>query len=822
MDLPTCPACGQSVLDDDATDCPFCGASMRGPRKATAPTRVGAAPAPAKPAAKPSAPGPTNPQPAKSEPTKPAAAATKPASPKPAAPSAADDDDPFAIPAPSTRKVIKLAPQPVQGRSHKIVCPMCETAGYASRQAAGREVYCTNPKCLVPIFKAPEIKPEPEPEPEKPRVSMGVFLGGTLLLLAAAGGAAWYFFLREGPKPIVQPITEAPTVQEDPEPEAQTPTEDPAPVEPVVVLSAEEMRQQALPILEEASRESGRNRSKPFCRRMTAEAYASVADLDGAREQLSQLRVVGERVPYYQIVPLTMIAWKQLEAGDQAGAKATVEDAFALSQRLPQFGSGSMDSATALATALVAVDRDDDARALLATHFEPGAAAQLAAELRIVKEEQTFDLATQLEHEPLQFWSAPLHVAVTLGLLAHDRADAAQRWATAAPTVQGKAECLAALAARPGGLPDDPMPVLQQAFGNAGPAGIAGTAFVLARLATRHAEASQQDLAAPWLQEARSRIESIPVPEEIRPATLADTYRLNLADPAPLQLAALAAAQCAQAEGQNAEASWALLQRALGYYRASAPSPVLMAERVRETEQLGVEGLAAELQTALRLRNLDEARIAAREYRTKLQRFLDAANTRFALESHLLSTAGEGAYRQEFWDEMVQRASAAEPGASEPWMSSSAAATQFVAARQSGDAAKVDAMLPKLEQPAKAEAEARLAVAGMLKANKLAEAARQIEQTIPDPGLRSRRILSLATSYVPAGTERAMQFVSGVQDPLIREEAYELVGALAGRLRKAEPAWDVFKDNLDSRLLAQTEQVALGRGLVEGLTISAP
>ncbi|MCC6972369.1 MAG: hypothetical protein IT434_19305, partial [Phycisphaerales bacterium] len=28
MDLPTCPSCGQSVLDDDAEECPFCGGAM--------------------------------------------------------------------------------------------------------------------------------------------------------------------------------------------------------------------------------------------------------------------------------------------------------------------------------------------------------------------------------------------------------------------------------------------------------------------------------------------------------------------------------------------------------------------------------------------------------------------------------------------------------------------------------------------------------------------------------------------------------------------------------------------------------------------------
>jgi len=61
MDLPTCPACKQSVLDDDAVDCPFCGAPMKG------------GPAPARSSAPPKSASPR-------------AASTKAAAPKTAAP----------------------------------------------------------------------------------------------------------------------------------------------------------------------------------------------------------------------------------------------------------------------------------------------------------------------------------------------------------------------------------------------------------------------------------------------------------------------------------------------------------------------------------------------------------------------------------------------------------------------------------------------------------------------------------------------------------------------------------------------------------------
>ena len=41
MDFPVCPACGQSVIDDDVEDCPFCGSSMT--------AKLGAKPAAPKP-----------------------------------------------------------------------------------------------------------------------------------------------------------------------------------------------------------------------------------------------------------------------------------------------------------------------------------------------------------------------------------------------------------------------------------------------------------------------------------------------------------------------------------------------------------------------------------------------------------------------------------------------------------------------------------------------------------------------------------------------------------------------------------------------------
>ena len=129
MDLPSCPACGQSVLDEEAEDCPFCGASMSG-----------------KPGAKPAAPAATS----GSSSGKSAGSKKSKAAPEKA--EKPSSDDPFDVASPTARKAVQLLPKPSKGKLHRIQCPMCETAGFQSKKAAGREVRCANKECLVPIF----------------------------------------------------------------------------------------------------------------------------------------------------------------------------------------------------------------------------------------------------------------------------------------------------------------------------------------------------------------------------------------------------------------------------------------------------------------------------------------------------------------------------------------------------------------------------------------------------------------------------------------------------------------------------------------------
>ena len=205
MDLPTCPACGQSVLDDDAEECPFCGASMSGKpsKKKTSPAAAAAPVVKAK--------QPPKAAPPKSESTKPDSPrkSSKPDSPKDDAAATkisqdSDDDDPFDIDTTASQRAIPLSPKPSKGRLHRVFCPMCETPGFTTKKAAGKEVKCSNPDCLVPLFTAPplEVKEKEvveEPEPPTKRLSLGVLIGLVGLLAVVVGGIVIFVFKQDQP-----------------------------------------------------------------------------------------------------------------------------------------------------------------------------------------------------------------------------------------------------------------------------------------------------------------------------------------------------------------------------------------------------------------------------------------------------------------------------------------------------------------------------------------------------------------------------------------------------------------------------------------------
>ena len=319
MDLPTCPSCGQSVLDDEPVSCPFCGAAMDGSSGPDA-TRK---PAPVKTKKTPV----RKPQQGAIEKAAPAGAKEK-------------EQDPFDIASsPQARRAIACSPKRTKSRPVRVICPMCDTRGYVPRTAIGRQVKCSNSTCMVPLFTAPDPHTTKTPaspgrmsdqvaqqeeqlaRPARPRspTAMYAILGGVLLL----AGLALKFYLDREPdddkfnNPIGIPLVE--TVDEDVEQTSRekTPPTAGETLDKRVIISrlANQMIQSAQMSL---------NRDKALCRRLTGDAFLRLGDEERARQEFDQLLVVSRQrklvSDYYRISPLARNFWKAVALKDQATA----------------------------------------------------------------------------------------------------------------------------------------------------------------------------------------------------------------------------------------------------------------------------------------------------------------------------------------------------------------------------------------------------------------------------------------------------------------------------------------------------------------------
>jgi hypothetical protein len=377
MDLPTCPACGQSVLDDDAVDCPFCGASLKGGGKGSTPKKP--IPAVAKKAA-----------------AVPAATASKPASPA----SAKTGDDDFIEADTSAAKAVPLSTKATSIKTIEIRCRMCDTVGYLDPKHQGELVRCANPKCSVPVFKSARPVEAPKVEPKKKRAGLSpvakLFLGVGLLLACGLGG---FFYvnggLGGGDKPVEgltdaqrREIEEGKRLQAEKkkkDEEAAAKKKSEAAVAQAADAPAKKAEAELAKLLEElpktvveAARAAAPNR-KPAARRLGAVAFAARGDLAAAKEQIDQLKKVASPTSYELIVPLVALSWRLRADGQAAAATALIDEATKCTAGLPTGGKFPLECTLALATALAAEGRTAEAVKLSSFRKESLDHEQLAA-----------------------------------------------------------------------------------------------------------------------------------------------------------------------------------------------------------------------------------------------------------------------------------------------------------------------------------------------------------------------------------------------------------------------------------------------------------
>lgn len=837
--LPTCPGCKQSVLEDDAEYCPFCGASMKGGKPGKAPPpKVAPKPAAAKasPAAEAATPAPAN------KPVK----GTAKASPAEAPKAANDDDDPFGVGAASASRAIALSPRPAKGKTTRLVCPMCETQGFAGADAAGKEVKCCNDKCPLPIFTAPKAEgaanasPMPQAAPEVKK-SNGVMILAAVSMVAVAAGSVWFFIFNDPaanikPAPLPPPTTNNPTPVEvakvDPAAEDKEKTK--GKVEKPAKERAAELRAQILPVMVDVSRVSENNRSKHYCRRLTAEACVEAGDLPLARENIEQLvKLEPKQLKFHRVIPLTQISWRELSAGNAESAAAFLGRAAEAVSELPDFGRLTFEVSTDLAALQFAQGQSKEAQSLMQKNSLPaGSSGTLSAALRRARLLQTFNVDEAASSLPVIPWKSPQWVLTTTTLVLRGYADKALAWAKLAPDADTRADCFAAwgdaLVAAPKSNAKENDDQIAAAVREESPS---LQARVWARIATARAAAKQKEPASRALASAVKAIKSIAVPANFVLPDMKQMMKLELPDALQPRLNAIAAVEVVRAQAMlgQTEAAGQTLTDAIQYLRGHAPCTASAQARFDAIAN-DTNEVKAQLKKALDLKTEDQIRQTLNQYRAKCRLALDGAIARFNLQTEILKAAAEWSLVEAVWSEATANSAEATPEETrEDFLKTNLsvrlgrllrAAGQDNQARLCETAATngnfADAREAIERETAESWSKGDVAVV----ARRLggyqpvkAEGQKTSTEDTDWPPLWAMRLLSRQDP--PSKTDKSFEYVAAFTDKIWREEGYELAASLAARdINNVEPLWKKYRTSG----LTPTEKIAVFRGLCSGLS----
>ncbi|MFO1045143.1 MAG: hypothetical protein U0941_25490 [Planctomycetaceae bacterium] len=815
MDFPVCPSCGQSVIDDDVDDCPFCGSSMK-----------------AKPGAKPS-PKPAAAKPAASKPAEKPAAGAKPPAGKPAVPGRPGtkpgpaDDFPFEAEVPGAKTAVQAMPNPSKGRSVQVVCPMCETEGYIPPTAVGKDVKCANSKCMVPIFKAPAPKVETAPEPTPKKKSNIVVVGGVTVAVVGVIGAAAVFvpgMLAQKPKPGVMSeedkalLSQSSTPTKPPKTEtpAETKTDVPATdVKPTEKGVTDELLASVVKQLNDAAlMNQPKQRSKPVCRQLAAEACVRLGDLKTAGEHLSQLEIVGANVPYYRIEPGVALFWLNWET-DKANAGKNLDLALEDARKLPKIGRHQMEVAGRLAAALVAAGRVKEAQELLQSHQSAENDGQLAAQTQLSSDGRLTRLNRTQAVLP---WSRPQAAAATGSLVAHNQLAAAKSWAEAQTDNEAKGECFAIWAegiafhqSKPG--PANSSPEIEEATKGLS---AALKARVWARAACGRYVAGDAPGAAETLKLAVAELAKVAVPPEPEMPSVKTTVNYKLPDDAPLVHAATAAAEIAYVQtlwpDQKAQAE-ATLDLSLGFARGLAPAWGAVNDRQNQAEQAGLPGLREMLKREMSLKNDDQANQNAVKYRKVLTDMKSAAQRRFVLQALTMSRLAEVGLKDKVWTVVNDRSTESNISRRDDFLGT-ALVGELIELFRGTDTEKVIQAAVGGAQIVRPD----LAVVRELVQQNPAQAAEYVSKLPAENSPRDEIVLTVATSLAAEGNSDAVfAFISKLTDPVLREDAYRLSAALLAQHGKVDAVWKQVA-------IAQqaTEKASLCRSLIVGVKSGPP
>ena len=801
MELAICPTCKQSVLDDDAVECPFCGSPMKG----------GAAPA----------------RPASSATGKPSSQGSGKGAkggPPPAKPA---EDDPFGVDPTATAKAVPLSPRPAAGKSFEVRCPMCETVGYASTKVQGHPVRCCNPQCLVPVFtvKAPKREEAPPPPPVQPKSPLPMYVVGGLALAGLVGGLLYYLNSFKAPErtgpttPVAQQEGRGPDQRGDEgaETAGQPPAEQKV-ADPKAERAAD-LKDSVNRAIEASLKAPAAKKS--FARRLAALALVHAGDRPATEDQLTQLRRVSGQSPYEVIPPLALATWRFHQEGSPERA-AALEELKRHAPQLPKRGRFAIESGLATATLQASAGDVAGARETLAAHRATPRVEQLAALLQLVNLDGTFDLDARQPGRLAGDWQAPLETGVTLQLCQQGRWEAAEAWARQLPDPLARDESLLAfaeLSARRqlSQQPPGELTAIQALAESLSPV---GKMRLATRLAAVQASLGQEQEAQKQVSAATTQLAGFAVATPPRLPTLKSVFDSKTPDAIQPQQLGRACQELAQVQLslKRPEEAWKTLQVGLAQLRGAGPGRLAIRKLRARGEGAEVEGLRRELKRILALANDDQVQRELTRFRQKTEELERAAQVRFRGQIDLLAAALEMGLVEPAWKEILTIDGQQGDDDRDPVLSSALPPLAALAFERAG---KPDQAQTIRRDYANRAAEAEPQEATRIIPHLLAQACEEgevprglelLKTYLTESGdLQAETLRQMGQLINRGKLETAYQLANGIPLESLRDDALFLLAARAARLDQGGP----FKRILP-KVLSVIDSASLNAGLAAG------
>ena len=817
MDFRYCPSCKQSVLDDDAAECPFCGAAMDGKGGGSS---------------KPPAATKKTSESSKKSASKSSKSTSKKRPAKTAKDSGGDDDDPFGVVEASAVNAIQSTVKPGKGRLHKIVCPMCDSVGFVPKSAVGKDVRCANEECLVPVFKAPSKKSRKSGgDPRKAggktpsssddtKSRSPLVLYGSIVALVVAGGLGTLFFLTDKGKtgdldtPFDIPVTKKDTEAVDPL-ELLDKNKDVGPVVDNQPTDYAAVRDGLIEKAIKTAREPG-NRDKPYARRLTADAHATAGHVDAAERELKQLERLDSRRRYFTIQPLSRIAWGQIQAGDVAAADATIQRATEAMSRMPgPILRTQMDMVTALGSVLVGRERFSEADQLLKNKTPDKSLAdsqtelELSAVVSVMRELQVEGLDQPIQQNTSQ-WVSPRRTAIAGIAQLKGATKQALGW-VAQQNANVRVDCLslcaeiACMKFRASGSRSE----IEEVAAAAAKIGPAESRLVDAVSARCLATTSPDDAKA-LLEKIKPGFMEVDVPDERETPRIAEVLKYTAADTSRLRLMARTGREMLAAFALTKQPAVAseILPRALQFARGMAPPWTDSQELLKDSND--TSRMTRRLKSALSISNDNAARRQLSRYRSIVRQIANSSEQRRLEITTILTLAARNGLSEDAWKFTQQAENDAIMDSLVPW----SILDGLEAENKDASAVKTAYRDGGHQLDALNQMQRNLNAA--LQQKSPAQAANAVRRSNATNTQRFLHILRLVLKHSEKDQlESTMQFIKELDYPPFREEAIDLFCARAIKHSDSKEILQL----IELANFGATEQVAACHGLAVGANV---